>query len=50
MGRKIFAGQYFLTPVFNTIDINSDRWPPGVYFFHFQNTSGEKFTRKVVKQ
>ena len=50
VGRKIFAGQYFLTPVVNTIDINSDRWAPGVYFFHFQNFSGEKFTRRVIKQ
>jgi hypothetical protein len=50
MGRKMFSGQYFVTPVFNKINMSTDRWPPGIYFFQFSNSSGEKFTRKVMKQ
>lgn len=50
MGRQIFSGQYVLVPVVNKIDMNTDRWSPGVYFLNFQNSSGEKFIRKVVKQ
>ncbi|MES1218757.1 MAG: CotH kinase family protein [Bacteroidota bacterium] len=50
MGRQLFTGQFPLTPVFNKINLNTDRWPPGVYFFQFSNSSGEKFTRKVMKQ
>lgn len=49
-GKKMRTTQYQLSTGYNSIPLNATSWAAGIYFFQFQNLSGEKFIRKVIKQ
>lgn len=49
-GQEVYNQQFQLTAGFNTITPPLEQWIPGVYFFRFTTSSGEKIIRKVIRQ
>lgn len=49
-GQQMLARTYQLGAGQNTVTVSAARWAAGVYYYEFRTGSGEKFSRKGMKQ
>jgi hypothetical protein len=48
-GKVVFSTIVQLRVGFNTTDLNSNRWAPGMYFISFWSSSGDKYVKKILR-
>nr|HPH31802.1 T9SS type A sorting domain-containing protein [Chitinophagaceae bacterium] len=50
MGRSMWKQTYSLQYGENYYTVQTDQWAPGIYLLSYKATSGEKGTKKLLKQ
>ena len=49
MGRIVLVKEAQLRVGFNTMDLNSNRWAPGMYFISLWSSGGDKYVKKILR-